>query len=139
MLQQKKLSHTNSKPSIHNACEWLSLPKFLCENMPLSIPNPRFCYSQISLLLLSYNPVKLEQMSSLNKVSMNHQVKPFCLYFGKIVSKRTVGRALLTHMQTPKRDFNYQLLQMYPQTSQDWDLSILELHPKDQFQRRNLL
>ncbi len=42
-------------------------------------------------------------------------------------------------MHTPKRDFNYQLLQMHPQTSQDWDLSILELHPKDQFQRRNFL
>jgi hypothetical protein len=34
---------------------------------------------------------------------MNHQVKPFCLYFCKTVSKRSVGRALLTHANTEER------------------------------------
>jgi hypothetical protein len=53
-----------------HACEWLPLPKFLCGNMPLPIPNPHFCNSQISLLLLSYNRVKLEQIvQSVNESS----------------------------------------------------------------------
>jgi hypothetical protein len=36
-------------------------------------------------------------------------------------------------MQTLKGDFNYQLLQMHPQTSQDWDLNILNYTQKTNF------
>lgn len=133
-------THANFLMQIPNlqtcGCEWLPLPKFLCETMPLPTPNPHFCNSQISLLLLSYNPLKLEKIVQSVNESLGQAIL-FILLQNSI--KEINWRALLTHMHTPKRDFNYQLLQIHPQTSQDRDLSILELHPKDQFQRRNFL
>jgi hypothetical protein len=124
-----------------------NLQTHACEVATTSeIPFVKTCHSQFPTLtfaihksLCYYFHIIWSSLNKLYEVSMNHQVKAILSILLQNSIKEINRRALLTHMHTPKRDFNYQLLQMHPQTSRDWDLSILELHPKYQFQRRNFL